>query len=245
MSALRRPLAALARHCAAPALRPACPLSALSALSGGLPAAAPQPAFAPPCARGLVTASRPILPKAARVALVTPPYSYLATREGIRHSPWRMALLASAIRRLDLREALAQMLFSKKRFAPLVKEMLEEAAVELKAQHGLVPAQLEVHEAFVTQGERLKRIKMMGRGRTGIKHHLHCHVRVTVAAIPFEKRLKEAKTRSQEMRLKRMLRRVADERNDAGLDPFVLGEHFVDQSVDIEERVAIGPGPTV
>lgn len=91
--------------------------------------------------------------------------TYIGNKKNIRHSPWRMNLVCQFAAGLTVPEALKQLMFCQKRMAPLVSEVIRQAATEADEEDGLQPSQLEVAECFATHGHHLKRIKIMGRGR--------------------------------------------------------------------------------
>lgn len=111
--------------------------------------------------------------------------TYIGTEKDIRHSPWRMNLVCQFAAGQTVPDALMQLDFCRKRFAPLVKELIEKTVQEAAEKGGLHPTQLEVAECFATHGTHLKRMKVMGRGRTGIMHHRYTHVRLVLREIDF------------------------------------------------------------
>ena len=111
--------------------------------------------------------------------------TYVGTEKDIRHSPWRMNLVCQFAAGQTVPDALTQLDFCRKRFAPLVKELIEKTVQEAAEKGGLHPTQLEVAECFATHGTHLKRMKIMGRGRTGIMHHRYTHVRLVLREIDF------------------------------------------------------------
>lgn len=111
--------------------------------------------------------------------------TYVGTERDIRHSPWRMNLVCQFAAGQTVPDALTQLDFCRKRFAPLVKELIEKTVQEAAEKGGLHPTQLEVAECFATHGTHLKRMKIMGRGRTGIMHHRYTHVRMVLREIDF------------------------------------------------------------
>lgn len=111
--------------------------------------------------------------------------TYVGTEKDIRHSPWRMNLVCQFAAGQTVPDALTQLDFCRKRFAPLVKELIEKTVQDAAEQGGLHPTQLEVAECFATHGTHLKRMKIMGRGRTGIMHHRYTHVRLVLREIDF------------------------------------------------------------
>lgn len=122
---------------------------------------------------------------------------YEGAEKNIRHSPWRMNLVCQFAAGLPLQEALLQLKFCQKSKAPLVEKVLRRTANLADIRDGLQHSQLEVAECFATKGTPLKRIKPMGRGRTGRMEHKHSHIRVVLREIDFKLRLYQAPTINQ------------------------------------------------
>ncbi|OQR98787.1 hypothetical protein ACHHYP_07842 [Achlya hypogyna] len=113
-------------------------------------------------------------------------------KKEIRVSPRKLSLLAQQIRGLPVEEALTQMTFSPKRKAAIVKKTVQNAINLADINYGIEPTNLKVAEAFVNKGLFLKRLKIMGRGRAGIKHRPHSHLTIVLkefepAAVPISK----------------------------------------------------------
>ena len=94
-------------------------------------------------------------------------------------------------------QALTQLEFCKKRMAPLVQKVLQRTADLADTRHGLQPSQLEVAECFATKGTPLKRVKIMGRGRSGRMERKHAHFRVVLREIDFALKIHQAPTVNQ------------------------------------------------
>ena len=103
--------------------------------------------------------------------------------ENIRTSPWKLNLIAKLVRRMWVPEALAQLEFTKKRYAPTVAEAIHRCAARVGNTHELVPEELEVERAFVTPAPFMKRIKFMGRGRSGVMRKRAGHLTITLAKV--------------------------------------------------------------
>ena len=162
---------------------------------------------APPLARAMTHYAPPPRPTAT---------SY--KHERIRHSPRKLNLIAKLVRRLWVPDALAQLQFTPKRFAPTVAAAIERCAQRAAAQHELVPEELEIERCFVTPAPFMKRLKIMGRGRSGTIRKRSGHLNVTVAAVDFEAKIREAHNPRQRRKWeeRRAVARAARER--------VLGE---------------------
>lgn len=130
--------------------------------------------------------------------------------ENIRTSPWKLNLIAKLVRRMWVPEALAQLEFTKKRYAPTVAEAIHRCAARVGNTHELVPEELEVERAFVTPAPFMKRIKFMGRGRSGVMRKRAGHLTITLAKIDFDEKIDGAKNVRQRRKWERR-------RNDARL----------------------------
>ena len=91
--------------------------------------------------------------------------TYVGTQKNIRHSPWRLNLICQMIAGLPVPEALRQLQFCDKSFAPTVQQVVQKTVNRADIRDGLQPTQLEVAQCFATRGTPLKRIKPMARGR--------------------------------------------------------------------------------
>lgn len=105
--------------------------------------------------------------------------------ENIRHSPWRMNLICQFVAGKTVPDALLQLQFCEKAKAPLVTTLLQRTMNTANQKYGLLPSQLEVAECFATHGSHLKRIKVMGRGRSGKKLRRFSHIRMVLREIDF------------------------------------------------------------
>ena len=65
-------------------------------------------------------------------------------------------------------EAVGQGTFSAKKGGAIAKSLIEKASDVALRNHGVAREALFVETLYVTQGPGRKRIKMMGRGRTGV-----------------------------------------------------------------------------
>lgn len=123
--------------------------------------------------------------------------TYNANEKGIRHSPWRLNLVCQFAAGLPVKDALMQLQFCQKMKAPLVATLIERTARRADIKDGLKLSQLEVAECFATHGSHLKRIKIMGRGRSGIKRRRHSHIRLVLREIDFDLKILQAKSMNE------------------------------------------------
>jgi large subunit ribosomal protein L22 len=126
--------------------------------------------------------------------------TYEGKEQNIRHSPWRLQLICRHVAGMPFQDAMTELEFLNKRFAPLVQKVLKRTSNLADIRHSLQPSQLEVAECFATQGVHLKRMKLMGRGRQGIMHHKFSHMRVVLREIDFALKIYMARTPSEKKR---------------------------------------------
>ena len=164
------------------------------------------------CALRAASAPRAATPCAVRLTHYAPKPRDALTHykhENIRTSPWKLNLLAKLVRNLWVPDALAQLQFTKKRYAPTVADAIERCAARAGAAHELVPEELEVERAFVTPAPFLKRIKFMGRGRSGTVRKRAGHLNVSLCKVDFPAKIAEAKNHRQK---RKWMQREADAR---------------------------------
>jgi large subunit ribosomal protein L22 len=83
----------------------------------------------------------------------------------LRVSPRKLNLLAELIRGKKVDKALADLTFSRKRIARVVKKTLESAIANAENNHDLDVDQLIVSEAYVGKNLVMKRLRPGPRGR--------------------------------------------------------------------------------
>ncbi|GAB9472979.1 Ribosomal protein l22 [Globisporangium polare] len=101
-------------------------------------------------------------------------------KKDIRGSPRKLTYLAQQIRGLPAQEAILQMKFSPKRKAAIIQKTVQNAINLADIKYQIEPENLQVAECFVNKGHFLKRLRIMGRGRSGIMHHPHTHLTVVL-----------------------------------------------------------------
>lgn len=90
-----------------------------------------------------------------------------AVARNLRVSPFKLNLVAEAIRGMPAEKALAELQFSRKRIAQDVKKCLESAIANAENNHDLDVDSLVVSEAYVGKNLVMKRWKPRARGRVG------------------------------------------------------------------------------
>jgi len=157
--------------------------------------------------------------------------TYVGNERDIRHSPWRMNLVTQFAAGLTVPEALKQLMFCQKAKAPLVAKAIRETANLANTQDGLQPSQLEVAECFSTHGSHLKRVKIMGRGRSGKKSRRHSHIRLVLREIDFPMKLLQARSVNQKRKWLGHLKTARDDYEQATVER--------DELVELEAMAAL------
>ena len=106
-----------------------------------------------------------------------------ARNKNFDQSPLKMKFLVSLVRGLWVPDALAQLKFSPKHKAVDIGKMIQRAVTLAKLNYQAIPEELIVKEIYVTKGTSRKKIRIMGRGRTGIGVIRKSHVNIKVEKI--------------------------------------------------------------
>ena len=101
----------------------------------------------------------------------------------IRISPQKLNLLAGMIRGKTAAKALADLTFSPKRAAIIVKKVLQSAIANAENNHGLDVDSLVVAEAFVGKRMVMKRFHPRARGRAGAIEKFFSQITVIVREV--------------------------------------------------------------
>lgn len=123
--------------------------------------------------------------------------TYIGTEKNIRHSPWRLNLICQFAAGQTVNDALMQLQFCQKGFAPLVATVIQRTANLADIRHDIQFSQLEVAECFATPGTPLKRITFHSKGRFGKRLRRHSHIRLVLREIDFELKILQANTISE------------------------------------------------
>ena len=89
----------------------------------------------------------------------------MAKAKSIMISPQKLNLVAKSIRGLDIKVAIDQLTFSRKRIAKDVLKVLNSAIANAENNFGLDIDRLKVDEAFVGKSLVMKRMRARARGR--------------------------------------------------------------------------------
>ena len=101
----------------------------------------------------------------------------------VRISPQKLNLLAQMIRGKRVERALAELTFSPKRAAIIVKQVLQSAVANAENNHGLDVDSLVVSEAFVGKRMVMKRFMPRARGRAGKIEKFFSQITVVVKEV--------------------------------------------------------------
>lgn len=100
-----------------------------------------------------------------------------------RISPRKMQLIASAVKKLPLPEALERLSFSNKKGAPLLKDVVESAIANAKNNLNIDKNNLFIKQIEVTQGTAFKRWRAVSRGAAHEYKKRTSHIRVVLDEI--------------------------------------------------------------
>ena len=75
-------------------------------------------------------------------------------------------------------------------------------------QHDAIPEELVVHEVMVTKGLATKKMRIMGRGRTGFGYRRYSHVTVKLEKIDFDQKIKSERAQKQKKKWKLIQEKV-------------------------------------
>ena len=88
-----------------------------------------------------------------------------AKAKSIRTSPQKLNLVAKSIRGLEIKQAIDQLTFSRKRISKEVLKVLNSAIANAENNFGLDIDRLKVDEAYVGKSLVMKRMRARARGR--------------------------------------------------------------------------------
>ena len=88
-----------------------------------------------------------------------------AKAKSIRTSPQKLNLVAKSIRGLEIKQAIDQLTFSRKRISKEVLKVLNSAIANAENNFGLDIDRLRVDEAYVGKSLVMKRMRARARGR--------------------------------------------------------------------------------
>jgi large subunit ribosomal protein L22 len=95
-----------------------------------------------------------------------------------RTAPRKARLVANAVRKLPLDQAMQQLAVIEKRATVLVSKVLRQAIANATHNHGLSANDLAIKSILINEGPRYKRYQPVGRGRANSILKRTCHVTV-------------------------------------------------------------------
>ncbi|PRP81660.1 50S ribosomal protein L22 [Planoprotostelium fungivorum] len=104
----------------------------------------------------------------------------------IKHSMKKMENIVWLIRKKTFAEAIKQLQLCGKAVAPDLIKLLLSARANAENNYSMDRSRLIVSEVLVGKDMDLKRMIIMGRGRTGLLKHRHCRVTVILKEMPEE-----------------------------------------------------------
>jgi large subunit ribosomal protein L22 len=106
--------------------------------------------------------------------------SAIATTNGVRISPRKVAVVAALVRGRSVEDALVILEHTPRRPARAVAETIKSARANAEHNHNYRPDSLTITEISVTPGPRFKRYRAAARGRALRFQHKTSHIRVVV-----------------------------------------------------------------
>lgn len=106
--------------------------------------------------------------------------SAIATNNGVRISPRKVAVVASLVRGRSVADALTILEHTPRRPAKAVADTIKSARANAEHNHNYRPDSLTITEISVTPGPRFKRYRAAARGRALRFQHKTSHIRVVV-----------------------------------------------------------------
>jgi large subunit ribosomal protein L22 len=109
-----------------------------------------------------------------------------ATARFIRISPYKVRRVLELIRGRDLAEAIAALDFTPSAAAPVIKKVVNSAAANAEANHGMNRERLWVSRAYADPGPSLRRYRPGSIGRGGVIRRRMSHITVVLDERPDE-----------------------------------------------------------
>jgi len=107
-----------------------------------------------------------------------------ATARFVRIAPYKVRRVLALIRGRDLAEALAALDFTASSTAPVIRKVVDSAAANAEANHGMNRQRLWVRRAYANEGPRLRRYRAGSIGRGGVIKRRMSHITVVVDERP-------------------------------------------------------------
>lgn len=125
------------------------------------------------------------------------PFVVSTKRRNVPQSPWKMRFLVMLMRGAWFPDAVAQMKFSPKHRATDMNQLLSNAYNIARIKYDAIPEELVVKDVFVTKGLQRKRMRIMGRGRTGFGYQRSSHVFIKLTKVDFPKMIKKGNSQNK------------------------------------------------
>ena len=103
-----------------------------------------------------------------------------ATARFVRIKPYKVRRVLTLIRGRDLAEALAALDFTASPAAPVVRKVVDSAAANAEANHGMNRERLRVRSAYADEGPRLRRYRAGSIGRGGVIKRRMSHITIVL-----------------------------------------------------------------
>lgn len=152
------------------------------------------------------TSSQPIqaaIPASSSTAAAAK-FEVEACKRDLDQSPWKMRFLVHLIRGAWVPDAMAQLKFNPKPKCVDVAKLVNRACALARVSHDALPEEMYVKDVWVTKGKSQKRMRIMGRGRTGVGYKRWSHVFVKLASVDFEDMAKNVKPSERKLWARRM-----------------------------------------
>tara|TARA_B100001250_G_scaffold151074_1_gene129540 strand:+ start:978 stop:1325 length:348 start_codon:yes stop_codon:yes gene_type:complete len=101
----------------------------------------------------------------------------------VRQSPYKVRLVLNLIRGLEVNEALNVLMFTKRKAADEIKQVLESAVANAETNLGINSSNLFISKAIADEGPTLKRFRPRARGRAGRINKRTCHLLIELESM--------------------------------------------------------------
>ena len=101
----------------------------------------------------------------------------------VRQSPYKVRLVLNLIRGLEVNEALNVLMFTKRKAADEIKQVLESAVANAETNLGINSSNLFISKAIADEGPTLKRFRPRARGMAGRINKRTCHLLIELESM--------------------------------------------------------------
>jgi len=106
-----------------------------------------------------------------------------AVQKTTRQTPLKVRLVANAVRKLPIPQAISQLAVMERRASLLVLKVLRQAIANAQHNHRLSIDQLKIKSILVNEGPRYKRFNAVSRGRGHAILKRTCHLTVILESL--------------------------------------------------------------